>query len=59
MVEEVETRQHWQRLAQRELEMFQGENSTGIYDKVKEFWQRYWAERRDELNKKIKCVYAC
>ena len=29
MVEEVETRQHWQRLAQRELEMFQGENSTG------------------------------
>ena len=69
VVEEVEKKQCWKCRGHKGLEMFRGENATcngclahrekwagNNAEKVRELWQKYHAEHREEINEK-KQVY--
>ena len=69
VVEEVEKKQSWKCRGHKGLEMFRGENATcngclahrekwagNNAEKVRELWQKYHAEHREEINKKRKCI---
>ena len=67
VVEEVEKKQCWKCRGHKGLEMFRGENATcsgclarrekwagNNAEKVRELWQKYHAEHREEINEKKK-----
>ena len=67
VVEEVEKKQCWKCRGHKGLEMFRGENATcngclahkekwagNNVEKVRELWQKYHAEHREEINEKKK-----
>ena len=69
VVKEVEKKQCWKCRGHKGLEMFRGGNATchgclahrekwagNNAEKVRELWQKYHAEHREEINEKKKCI---